>query len=143
VGTDSPFWVPGEAEHEIRERLEDGVTGLYGDLPAGVGPLLEVAATCVARAFDADAEGNWELCDAILAEGQGASGEIFTDLAERVVSPAYPYRVDSPYWDSFLAHLAVTVLAPPPAPASAPRSPEPPQAKPVKLADELRKMGLM
>ena len=140
MGSDSPFWVPGEAE--ARERLEDGVTGLYGDLPAGVGPLLEVAATCVAHAFDAYAKGNWELCDALLSEGKSASGEIFTGLVERVVSPAYPYRVDSPYWDSFLAHLTVTVLAPPPAPVPPLQPPSPP-SEPVNLADDLRAMGLM
>jgi hypothetical protein len=142
MGTDSPFWVPGEDEREARERLEEGVTGLYGDLPPGVGPMLEVAATCVAHAFDAYARGNWELCDALLAEGQGAAGEIFTGLAERVLSPAYPYRVDSPHWEAFLAHLAVTMLEPPPAPRAPSPAPAPP-AEPVSLADEMRAMGLM
>jgi hypothetical protein len=104
MGTDNPAWVPGEAEREARERLEEGVTGLYGDLPAGVGPLLEVAAESLARAFAAYAEGNWELSDAHLAEGRAAAPAIFTDFAEYILSPAYPYRVDSPYWDSFLAH---------------------------------------
>jgi len=138
MGTNSPFWVPGEAEREDRERLEDGVTGLYGDLPPGVGPLLGVAAEHVARAFDAYAHGNWELCDALLAEGQGAAGEIFTYLAERVASPSYPYRVDSPHWDAFLAHLAVTVLAPPPPPP-----PPPPAAESeAKFRERLHQMVL-
>ena len=106
--------MPGESEHGPHERLVEGVTGLYGTLPPGLGPLLEVSAERVARAFDAWTKGNWELCDAQLAEGQAAAGDIFMGVVERVVSPAYPYRVDSPYWDSFLAHLAVTVLSPPP-----------------------------
>jgi hypothetical protein len=138
----------------------DGVTGLYGNLPPGLGPLLEVSAERVARAFDAWTKGNWELCDAQLAEGLAAAGDIFTGLVERVVSPAYPYRVDSPYWDSFLAHLAVTVLAPAP-PAPPPRQVESEsdflkrlsrlraeaEARHAKVteaeADELRTMGLM
>lgn len=78
----------------------------------------------MARAFDAWTDGNWELCDAQLAEGQGAAGDIFTGVVERVVSPAYPYRVDSPFWDSFLAHLAVTVLASPAPPVPPPRKVE-------------------
>ena len=144
MGADSPFWVPGEAEREARERLAFSTTGLYGDLPPGFGPLLEVSAECVARAFDAYAHGNWELCDALLAEGEGAAGGIFVGLVERVVSPAYGYRVDSPYWDSFLAHLAVTVLAPSPAPAPPPRPPDPaPPAEPIDLVAELRAMGMM
>ena len=140
MGTDSPFWVPGEAAPGTRERLADGVTGLYGDLPPGLGPLLEVSAECVARAFDAFARGQLELCNAVLAEGMGAAGEIFTGLVERVASPAYPYRVDSPHWVPFLAHLAFMVLDPAPdAPAGAPPSP----VEPVSLADEMRAMGLM
>jgi hypothetical protein len=129
--------VPGEAEREARARLEEGVTGLYGDLPPGVGPLLEVSAQCVARAFQAYARGQLELCDAILAEGAGAAGEIFTSLAERVTSRAYPYRVDSPHWDSFLARLAATAPEPPP-PMPGPKAPAP-----VNLAEEFRTMGLM
>jgi hypothetical protein len=138
----------------------DSATGLYGNLPPGLGPLIEVSTECVARAFDAWTEGNWELCDAMIAEGQGAAGDIFTGVVERVVSPAYPYRVDSPYWDSFLAHLAVTALASP-APAAPPRQVESEAAFRKRLhrivvegeaervplspseADELRAMGLM
>jgi hypothetical protein len=137
MGTDSPFWVPGEAELEARERLEDGVTGLYGDLPPGLGPLLEVSAECVARAFDAYAKGQMELCNALLAEGMGAAGEIFTGLVERMTSRAYPYRVESPHWVPFLAHLAFMVLEPPP------RRPDSPPAEPIDLAAELRAMGMM
>jgi hypothetical protein len=140
MDTDSPFWVPGEAAPGTRERLVDGVTGLYGDLPPGLGPLLEVSAECVARAFDAFASGQLELCNAVLAEGMGAAGEVFAGLVERVASPAYPYRVDSPHWVPFLAHLAFMVLDPPPdAPAGAPAPP----AEPLSLADEMRAMGLM
>jgi len=144
VGTDSPFWVPGEAELEAPDRLEDGATGLYGDLPPGLGPLLEVSAECVARAFDAYAKGQMELCNALLAEGMGAAGEIFTGLVERVTSRTYPYRVDSPHWVPFLTHLAFMVLDPEPAPpAPAPRRPIPPPAEPIDLAAELRAMGMM
>ncbi len=142
--------------------MVDGVTGLYGNLPPGLGPLLEVSAERVARAFDAWANGNWERCDAQLAEGQAAAGDIFMGVVERVVSPAYPYRVDSPFWDSFLAHLAVTVLAPePPPPAPPARTVESEadfrkrlrrmvtegEAKRTPVspaeADELRTLGLM
>ena len=100
MGTDGPFWVPGEAEGEVRERLEDGVTGLYGDLPPGVGPLLEVSAACVARAFDAYARGDHELCNALIAEGSAAAGEVFAAFVERVTTPAWLARVDSPHWAS-------------------------------------------
>ncbi len=138
MGTDSPFWVPGEAEREARERLEAGATGPYGNLSSGIGPLLEMAAEHVAQAFDAYAHGNRELCDALLAEGQDAAGEIFTYLAGHVTSPTYPYRVGSPHWDSFLEHLAALALTP----APAPQRPAPPD-KPVNLADELKAMGFI
>jgi hypothetical protein len=117
--------------------LVDGVTGLYGNLPPGLGPLLEVSAERVARAFDAWTNGNWELCDAQLAEGRAAAGDIFTGVVERVVSPAYPYRVDSPFWDSFLTHLAVTVLAPAPPPSA------PPPRKVESEADFLKRLHRM
>jgi len=78
------------------------------------------------RAFAAYAEGDREGCDALLNEGRGAAGAIFTALAEHVVS-ALPYRVDDPAWDDFLARLAMTVLRPrpqaaDPAPAGRPFS---------------------
>lgn len=141
MGTDSPFWVPGEAERETRERLEEGVTGLYGDLPPGVGPLLEVSAAAVARAFDAYAHGNYELSDALITEGQGAAGEVFAMLVERLTTPAWLARVDSPDWPRFVAELAVMVLDPDEAAASPP--PPSPPAEPVSLADEMRAMGWM
>ena len=138
---DSPFWVPGEAERAARERLEEGVTGLYGDLPPGVGPLLEVSATCVARAFDAYAHGNHDLCDALISEGLGTAGDVLTYLVERLTTPAWLTRVNSPHWPPFVAELACLVLDPAPAP-SVPR-PSAPPAEPIDLADELRAMGLM
>jgi hypothetical protein len=98
----------------------------------------------VTQAFDAYARGQLELCDAVLAEGLGAAGEIFTGLVERVTSPAWLSRVDSPHWVPFAAHMAFMVLEPPPAliqPQSRP-APAPP-AEPVSLADEMRAMGLM
>jgi hypothetical protein len=112
-GESGPAQVPGPAE-------ETGATGLYGDLPPGVGPLLEVATECLARAFDAYARDDQDLCDALLAEGEGAAGGMFTGLVERVVSPAYPYRVDSPYWDPFLVYLAFAVLELRPEPSAPP-----------------------
>ena len=136
----NPAWVPGEAELEARERLLDGATGLYGDLPPGVGPLLEVAARLVARAFAAFAEGDWETSDALVTEGRHACGEVFTAFVEHIASPGWPYRVDSPFWEGFIAVLTTAVLRPEPA---APLSPAPPSAEPVNLADELRAMGLM
>jgi hypothetical protein len=76
-----------------------------------------------------------------VAEGRAAAGGIFTALAEHVVSPALPYRVDDPAWDAFLARLAVMVLSPGP---RAPRPPDPaPAPEPVDLAAEMRAMGLM
>ena len=42
-----------------------------------------------------------------------------------------------------LTLFAVSFVPAPGSPAPAPRMPEPPPAKPVSLADELRKMGLM
>ena len=142
VGTDRPSWVPGDAEPEAHERLELDVTGLYGDLPAGMGQLLELSAELVAQAFAAYAEGDWETCDALLAEARTTAGGIFTVLAEHLVSPALPYRVDDPAWDDFLARLAVMALGPT---LRSLRSPEPapPAAEPFNLADELRAMGLM
>jgi hypothetical protein len=53
VSTEQPSWIPGDAEHDARERLRLDVTGLYGNLPPGMGPLLEVAAELIARAFAA------------------------------------------------------------------------------------------
>ena len=98
----------------------------------------------MARAFDAYAKGQMELCNALLAEGMGAAGEIFTGLVERVTSRTYPYRVDSPHWVPFLTHLAFMVLDPEPAPpAPAPRRPIPPPAEPIDLVAELRAMGMM
>jgi hypothetical protein len=138
VGTDQPSWVPGDAERETRERLRLDVTGLYGDLPAGTGPVLEVAAALIAQAFAAYAQGDWGTCDALLAEGRTAAGGIFTTLVEHIVSSVLPYRVDDPAWEDFLARLAVRVLGPvlrPPEPA--------PSAEPMDLAEELRAMGLM
>jgi len=141
VGSDSPFWVPGEAEREIRERLEGGVTDLYGDLPPGVGPLLEVSAACVARAFDAYARGDHELCGALIAEGMAEAGEVFAELVERVTTPAWLARVDSPDWPLFVAELAFMVLDPAPAPTAPVALAPGPPAEPVSLVDEMRAMG--
>jgi hypothetical protein len=116
----SPSWVPDE-----------------DDLPPGIVSPFQVAATYVARAFDAFARGDWELCGELLADGQHATGDVFTAMVERVVSPAYPYRVDSPHWAPFLEHLAFMVLEPAPAGDSVPH------ADPIDLAAELRAMGLM
>jgi len=112
MGTDNPAWVPGEAERVAHSGPQPGTTGLYGDLPAGAGPLLELAAALIARAFTAYALGDWRMCDALVSEGLRACGEIFATLAERVVSGAFAYRVDDPAWDAFASRLAVTVLEP-------------------------------
>ncbi len=140
VGVAEPSWVPGDAEGDTPGRLQLDVTGLYGDLPAGMGPLLEVGADLIARAFASYAEGDWEMCDALLTEGRAAAGGIFAALAEHIVS-ALPYRVDDPAWDDFLARLAVTVLSP--GPSSPPPPDLGPPAEPVNLAAELRATGLM
>ena len=118
------MWVPGQpdpAHREVHAGLAGGVTGLYGDLPPGLGPLLEVAAELTARAFAAYAEGDWETCDGLVTEGCEACGAVFVMLAEHVISPAFPYRVDDPAWEAFLARLAVMVLAQAPPPPPAPR----------------------
>ncbi len=126
-----------------RERLEDGVTGLYGDLPPGVGLLLEVSAACVARAFDAYARDDHELCDSLIAEGMAAAGEVFVALVERITTPAWLARVDSPHWAPFVAELAFMVLDPPEDTVAPPSLPPAPPAEPISLAAELRAMGLM
>ncbi len=141
MGNDRPSWVPGDAERGAADRLQRGVTGLYGALPLGAGPLVELSATMTARAFAAYAEGDWETCDGLLIEAREAAGAIFTAFAEHLVSPAFPYRADDPAWEAFLARVAVMVLGPVP---RSPRPPDPaPPAEPVNLAGELRAMGLM
>ena len=121
-----------------RERLL--ATGVYGDLPPGVGPLVELSSDLIVRAFTAYAAGDLAACDGLVIEGREACGEVFTALVEHVLSPELPFRVTDPAWDGFLAWLAAKVLAPPgPAPAADP----PPPAEPVSLAEELRAMGLM
>jgi len=78
--------------------------GLYGDLPPGVGPLLELPAKLIDRAFAAYAAGDQETRHAHLAGGLAADEEVFTAPAERVTLPAWRSRVDSPHWVRFLAH---------------------------------------
>jgi hypothetical protein len=138
--TGNSAWVPGDAERTAGERLALGTTGLYGDLPPGVGPLLEVAAKLVAQAFTAFAEGDWETSDGLVTEGRRACGHVFTAFVEHVASPGCPYRVDSPFWEDFLDRLAAIALRPDPEPG--PASPSL-SADSVSLADELRAMGLM
>jgi hypothetical protein len=106
-------------ERGARERLLRGTTGLYRDLPPGVGPLLEVAARIIARAFAAYADGDWETCDGLVTEGRYACGDVFTAFVEHIASPGWPYRVDSPSWEGFIAVLATAVLSrSPPLPRS-------------------------
>jgi hypothetical protein len=117
VEAHNPAWVPGEAE---LERLLDARPGPYGDLPPGVGPLLEVTARLIARAFAAFAEDDLETCDALVAEGVHACGDVFTGMVEHIASPGWPYRVDSSFWEDFVARLTTAVLRPTPAPAPPP-----------------------
>jgi hypothetical protein len=121
VEAHNPAWVPGEAE---LERLLDARPGPYGDLPPGVGPLLEVTARLIAQAFAAFAEGDWETCDALVTEGDHACGDVFAGMVEHIASPGWPYRVESPFWEDFVARLATAVLRPAPAPAPPPRPAE-------------------
>jgi len=74
----------------VRSGLRHGATGLYGGLLPGLGPLLETSADLVVWAFDAFARGDRATCDALVAEGLAACGEVFAALAERVTSSAYP-----------------------------------------------------
>lgn len=136
MGTDNPAWVPGEAEREAREGL--GATGLYGELPAGISPLMDLAAVLIHRAFTAHKSGDLAACDAFITEGQNACSGVFQMNAEYVVK--FPNHTDDPAWMAFLAHL--TTMIDPPAP-EIPAAPPPPPAQPVNLADELRAMGLM
>lgn len=146
------MWVPGDAGYGARATpdllpgLRAGATGLYGDLPPGMGPLLEVSASLIARAFAAFAADDWETCDALIFEGLEAAGDMFSAFAEHVTSPAWPYRVDSPAWPEFVFHLAFMAEPLPPDPSPPPHPapvPPPSPARPVSLADELRAMGLM
>jgi len=100
-----------------------------------------MSAALFTRAFTAFAACDWEECDARLAEGLDLSEEVFTIFVERVTSPAWLTRVDSPHWVPFLAQAAFMVLDEPAEP-SAPAPPASP-AEPVSLADEMRAMGLM
>ena len=162
MGTDNPAWVPGEVE---REGL--GTTGLYGELPAGIGPLMDLASALIHQAFTAHKSGDRAACDAFIVEGQNACGGVFQMNAEYVVR--WPNHTDDPAWMAFLAYLATKigpfVLAA--AEPSAPPSPPPPrqveseadflkrlsriraeaEARHAKVtpteADELRAMGLM
>jgi hypothetical protein len=145
MGEPSPMSVPGEDERAAPEVLEGlRATGLYGDLPPGMGPLLEVSASLIARAFAAFAADDWDMCDALIFEGLEAAGDVFSALAEHVTSPAWPYRVDSPAWPEFVFHLAFMAEPLPPDPPPPPRPvPPPAAAAPVSLADEMRAMGLM
>jgi hypothetical protein len=83
-----------------------------------------VTAGLIARAFAAFAEGDWETCDALVTEGVHACGDVFTGMVEHIASPGWPYRVDSPFWEDFVALLATAVLRPAPAPAPPPRPAE-------------------
>lgn len=65
--------MPGEDERppareapELLAGLRAGATGLYGDLPPGMGPLLELSASLIARAFAAFAAEDWETRDALM-----------------------------------------------------------------------------
>jgi hypothetical protein len=91
----NPAWEPGEVEREARQRLLSGVTGLHGDLPPGVGLLLELAAKLIARSFAAYAEGDWETSDALITEGRHACGDMFSALTYQVASPAFPTALTS------------------------------------------------
>lgn len=130
MGADSPFWTPGGPETDV--------AGSFDDLPPGTIPALRGSAELFARAFTAYAAGDWKGCDARLAEGLELSEEVFKVFVERVTSPAWLARVDSPQWVPFLAHAAFMVLDEPPPPAGP--VPSPPAA-PINLADELRAMG--
>jgi hypothetical protein len=137
MGDSFPMWVPGEVERGtgreapgVLAGLRADATGLYGDLPAGVGPLLEMSASLIARAFAAFAAGDWETCDALIWEGLEAAESVFTGLVGHVVSGGFRYRVDSPAWPEFLVHLAFLAEPLPPAsPPPAPARPGPPLSR--------------
>jgi hypothetical protein len=115
---DHPAWVPGElapsgrVRHDVHEHLEHSLPGLRGDLAPGVGLPTRSAAVLVARAFAAYADGDWEACDRLMAQGWGAWGEAFIEFVRYAVSPAFSYRPADPAWDAFRARLAVTVVSP-------------------------------
>jgi hypothetical protein len=93
----------------VREHLEHAHLGLHEALPPEGGLPPEAAAVLVARAFAAYAQGDWETCDRLMAQGYKTWGEAFIEFVEYVVSPAFSYRVANPAWDAFLGWLALTV----------------------------------
>ena len=98
-----------------------------------------MAAKLVAQAFAAFAEGDWETSDGLVTEGRHACGEVFTAFVGHIASPEWPYRVDSPFWEDFLARLTAAV----PCTESEPGAASSPPADSISLADEMRAMGLM
>lgn len=66
---DNPPWAPGgpahprHVRHDVHEHSEHSLPGLRGDLAPGVGLPARSAATLVARAFAAYADGDWDACD--------------------------------------------------------------------------------
>jgi hypothetical protein len=127
--------------------VEDDKTGLYGELPPGVGPLMELASALIHQAFTAHKAGDLASCDAFIAEGRHACGGVFQMNAEYVVR--WPNHTDDPAWMAFLARLATKIgpFAPvtdePEPSAPAPRPGPDLRPEPVSLAGELRVMGLM
>jgi hypothetical protein len=139
----------------------DGGTGLYGELPAGIGPLMELASVLIHQAFTAHKSGDLATCDAFITEGQNACSGVFQMNAEYVVR--WPNHTDDPAWMAFLAHLATRIGPPSPEVPAAPRQVESEADFLKRLsriraeaearqaasaltqgeADELRAMGLM
>jgi len=118
VEADDSAWAPGElappcrVRRDVREHMEHGHPGLRGDLPPEGGLPARSAATVVARAFAAYADGDWETCDRLMARGWAAWGEAFAEFVAYAISPAFSYRPADPAWDAFRARLAIAVLPP-------------------------------
>ena len=129
---------PGDPHSD--DRALDDRSRLYGELPPGIGPLMDLASALIHRAFTAHKSGDLASCDAFITEGQHACGGVFQMNAEYVVK--FPNHTDDRAWMAFLAHLA-TRIDPPAPEVSRPPAPPPPKAKPISLAEELRQMGLM
>lgn len=93
-----------EPPAEVNLGGPDSKTGLYGELPPGIGPLMDLASALIHQAFTAHKSGDLAACDAFITEGQNACGGVFQMNAEYVVR--WPNHTGDQAWMAFLAHLA-------------------------------------
>ena len=111
----------------LRDRVQ-----LYGELPPGIGPLLDLATVLLHRAFASFRTGNLAVCDAFLNEGLHACGGLFE--AKVALMTEKPTHIGDRESMAFSAHAAAVVPFPDPN-LSRPRSP-PPLATPIETEAE-------